>query len=325
MKAIVYTEYGPPEVLELKELEEPAPKEGEVLVKIHAASLNAGDWAMLIGEPFYLRLAWGFPKPKHKILGLDIAGQVEAVGANVTQFEPGDDVFGESGIGAFTEYRCVTEDKLALKPTNISFEEAATVPEAGLVALQGLRDAGQIQAGQKVLINGASGGIGTFAVQIAKSYGAEVTAVCSTRNLEIARSIGADHVIDYTQEDFTQNGQHYDLILAANGYHPISDYKRALSPEGIYVCTGGSLTQIFQSMLLGPIMSRFGGKQMGNSYKRSNKEDLILLGELLEAGKVLPVIDRRYPLSEVAEALRYIGEGHAQGKIVISVANNNKI
>lgn len=325
MKAIVYTEYGPPEVLELKELEKPAPKEGEVLVKVHTASLNAGDWAMLRGEPFYLRLAWGFPKPKHKILGLDIAGQVEAVGANVTQFEPGDDVFGESGIGAFTEYRCVTEDKLALKPANISFEEAATVPEAGLVALQGLRDAGQIQAGQKVLINGASGGIGTFAVQIAKSFGAEVTAVCSTRNLDIARSIGADHVVDYTQEDFTQTGQHYDLILAANGYHPISDYKRALSSEGIYVCTGGSLTQIFQSMLLGPIMSRSGNKQMGNSYKRSNKEDLVLLGELLEARKIVPVIDRRYPLSKVPEALEYIGEGHAQGKIVITVANNNKI
>lgn len=325
MKAIVYTEYGPPEVLELKEVEKPAPKEGEVLVKVHTASLNAGDWAMLRGEPFYLRLAWGFPKPKHKILGLDIAGQVEAVGANVTQFEPGDDVFGESGIGAFTEYRCVTENKLALKPANISFEEAATVPEAGLVALQGLRDAGQIQAGQKVLINGASGGIGTFAVQIAKSFGAEVTAVCSTRNLDIARSIGADHVVDYTQEDFTQTGQHYDLILAANGYHPISDYKRALSSEGIYVCTGGSLTQIFQSMLLGPIMSRSGNKQMGNSYKRSNKEDLVLLGELLEARKIVPVIDRRYPLSKVPEALEYIGEGHAQGKIVITVANNNKI
>ncbi len=325
MKAIVYTEYGPPEVLELKELEKPAPKEGEVLVKVHTASLNAGDWAMLRGEPFYLRLAWGFPKPKHKILGLDIAGQVEAVGANVTQFEPGDDVFGESGIGAFTEYRCVTEDKLALKPAKISFEEAATVPEAGLVALQGLRDAGQIQAGQKVLINGASGGIGTFAVQIAKSFGAEVTAVCSTRNLDIARSNGADHVVDYTQEDFTQTGQHYDLILAANGYHPISDYKRALSSEGIYVCTGGSLTQIFQSMLLGPIMSRSGNKQMGNSYKRSNKEDLVLLGELLEARKIVPVIDRRYPLSKVPEALEYIGEGHAQGKIVITVANNNKI
>jgi NADPH:quinone reductase-like Zn-dependent oxidoreductase len=324
MKAIVYTEYGPPEVLQLKEVEKPTPKEGEVLVKVHAASLNAGDWAMLIGEPFYLRLAWGFPKPKHKILGLDIAGQVEAVGVNVTQFEPGDDVFGESGIGALAEYMCVTEDKLAPKSANISFEDAATIPEAGLVALQSLRDAGQIQAGQKVLINGASGGIGTFAVQIAKSFETEVTAVCSTRNLDMARSIGADHVVDYTQEDFTQNGQHYDLILAANGYHPISDYKLALSPEGIYVCTGGSLTQIFQSILLGPIMSRSGGKQLGNSARKSNQKDLVVMKELLEAGKVIPVIDRRYPLSEVPEALQYIGEGHARGKVVINIDHNNK-
>jgi NADPH:quinone reductase-like Zn-dependent oxidoreductase len=324
MKAIVYTEYGPPDVLQLKEVEKPTPKEDEVLVKVHAASLNAGDWAMLRGEPFYLRLAWGFPKPKHKILGLDIAGRVEAVGLNVKQFDPGDDVFGESGIGAFTEYRCVTEDKLVLKPAKISFEEAATIPEAALVALQGLRDAGQIQPGQKVLINGASGGIGTFALQIAKSFGAEVTAVCSTRNLDMARSIGADHVIDYTKEDFTRSGQQYDLILAANGYHPISDYKRALSPVGIYVCTGGSLTQIFQSILLGSIMSNTGGKKLGNSYKKPNKDDLIFMSELLEAGKVVPVIDRRYPLSEVPEALRYLGEVHARGKVVITMGHNNK-
>ncbi len=222
MKAIVYTKYGPPDVLKLEEVEKPAPKDNEVLVKVHAASLNAGDWHMLIGEPFFLRLvAWGLLKPKHKILGLDIAGRVEAVGRNVKQFQPGDEVFGESGFGAFAEYRCVTEDKLVLKPANISFEKAAAVPEAAVVALQGLRDKGQIQPGQKVLINGASGGVGTFAVQIAKSFGAEVTAVCSTRNLDMARSIGADQVIDYTQEDFTQNEPRYDLILAVNGYHPI--------------------------------------------------------------------------------------------------------
>jgi NADPH:quinone reductase-like Zn-dependent oxidoreductase len=324
MKAIVYTEYGPPEVLQLKEVEKPAPNEDEVLVQVHAASLNAGDWAMLIGEPFYLRLAWGLPKPKHKILGLDIAGRVEAVGRNAKQFQPGDEVFGESGIGAFTEYRCVTEDKLALKPANNSFEEAATVPEAAVVALQGLRDKGQIQSGQKVAINGASGGIGTFAVQIAKSFGAEVTAVCSTRNLDMARSIGADQVIDYTQEDFTKSGQQYDLILAANGYHPISDYKRALSPEGTYVCTGGSLAQIFQSILLGPLMSKTGSKKMGNSAKIPNQKDLVFMKELLEAGKVVPVIDRRYTLSEVPEALGYIGEGHARGKVVITVEHNDK-
>jgi NADPH:quinone reductase-like Zn-dependent oxidoreductase len=319
MKAVVYTEYGPPEILQLKEVEKPTPKEGEVLVKVHAASLNAGDWAMLIGEPFYLRLAWGFPKPKHKIFGLDIAGRAEAVGRNVKQFKPGDEVFGESGFGAFAECRSVTEDKLALKPANSSFEEAAAVPEAALVALQGLRDEGQIRPGQKVLINGASGGIGTFAVQIAKSFGAEVTAVCSTRKMELARSIGADHVIDYTREDFTRSGQHYDLILAANGYHPISDYKRALNPEGVYVCTGGSLTQIFQSMLLGPWMSRTGGKKMGNLARKSDQKDLVFMKELLEAGKVVPVIDRRYTLAEVPEALGYLGEGHARGKVVITV------
>jgi NADPH:quinone reductase-like Zn-dependent oxidoreductase len=323
MKAIIYTEYGPPEVLQLKEIDKPAPKEDEVLVNIHAASLNAGDWAMMIGKPSYLRLAWGFPKPKYKILGLDIAGRVEAVGKNVKQFQPGDEVFGESGIGAFVEYRCVTEGKLALKPINISFEDAATVPEAALVALQGLRDKGQIQPGQKVLINGASGGVGTFAVQIAKYYGAEVTAVCSTRNLEIARSIGADHVIDYTQENFTKSGQRYDLILAANGYHPIADYKRALSTEGIYVCTGGSLAQIFHSILLGPLMSKTGGKQLGNSPRKSSKTDMAFMIKLLEAGKVVPVIDRRYTLSEVPEALRYLGEGHARGKVVITVEHNN--
>ena len=326
MKAIVYTEYGPPDVLQLKEVEKPTPKEDEVLVKIHAASLNAGDWNMLSGEPFWLRLVggWGLQKPKHKILGLDIAGRVEAVGENVKQFQPGDEVFGESGIGAFTEHRSVIEDKLVLKPANISFEEAAAVPEAALVALQGLRDKGQIRSGHKVLIYGASGGIGTFAVQIAKSFGAEVTAVCSTQKLELARSIGADQVIDYTQENFTKSGQRYDLILAANGYHPISDYRRALNPEGIYVCTGGSLAQIFQSMLLGPFMSMTGSKKMGNSARKSNQKDLVFMKELLEAGRVVPVIDRRFPFSEVPEAFRYIGEGHARGKVVITVEHNNK-
>ena len=326
MKAIVYTEYGPPDVLQLKEVEKPTPKEDEVLVKIHAASLNAGDWNMLSGEPFWLRLVggWGLQKPKHKILGLDIAGRVEAVGENVKQFQPGDEVFGESGIGAFTEHRSVIEDKLVLKPANISFEEAAAVPEAALVALQGLRDKGQIRSGHKILIYGASGGIGTFAVQIAKSFGAEVTAVCSTQKLELARSIGADQVIDYTQENFTKSGQRYDLILAANGYHPISDYRRALNPEGIYVCTGGSLAQIFQSMLLGPFMSMTGSKKMGNSARKSNQKDLVFMKELLEAGRVVPVIDRRFPFSEVPEAFRYIGEGHARGKVVITVEHNNK-
>jgi len=294
--------------------------------KVLAASLNAGDWHMLSGEPFWLRLVggWGLRKPKHKILGLDIAGRVEAVGENVTQFQPGDEVFGESGIGAFTEYRSVAAENLVLKPANISFEKAAAVPEAALVALQGLRDKGQIQPGQKVLINGASGGIGKFAVQIARTFRTEVTAVCSKQKMELARSICADYVIDYTQENFTKSGQRYDLILAANGYHPISDFKRALNPEGIYVCTGGFLSQIFQSMLLGPFMSMTGGKKMMNSARRSNQKDLVFMKELLESGKVVPVIDRQYPLSEVPEAFRYIGKGHARGKVVITVTHNNK-
>ena len=328
MKAIVYTKYGPPDdVLELKEVEKPTPKDDEVLVKVHAASVNYPDWGCVRGKPFYLRLMTGLLKPKNKILGTDIAGQVEAVGRNVKQFQPGDEAFGYTaglGFGGFAEYVSVPENALALKPVNITYEEAATVPMAACVALRGLRDKGQIQPGQKVLINGASGGVGTFAVQIAKSFGAEVTGVCSTRNLDMVRSIGADQVIDYTQEDFTKSGQHYDLILAANGYHSISDYKRALSPKGIYVCTGGSMAQIFQSMLLGPWMSMTGGKKMGNLAAKSNKQDLSFMKELFEAGKVVPVIDRRYPLSEVAEALGYLGEGHAQGKVVITVEHNNK-
>jgi NADPH:quinone reductase-like Zn-dependent oxidoreductase len=328
MKAIVYTKYGPPEVLQLKEVEKPTPKEDEVLVKVHAASVNHGDWALLRGEPFFLRLMdGGLLKPRIKILGGDVAGRVEAVGSNVKQLQPGDEVFGDlsdCGRGGFAEYVCVTEDRLVFKPANISFEKAAAVPMAAVVALQGLRDKGQIQPGQKVLINGASGGVGTFAMQIAISFGAEVTAVCSTRNLDMARSIGADHVIDYTQEDFTKSGQRYDLILAANGYHAISDYKRALSPQGIYVCTGGSLTQIFQSMLLGPLMSRSGGKQMGNLSHSPNRNDLVFMKELLEAGKVVPVIDRRYPLREVPEAFQYFGKGHARGKVVITMEHNKK-
>jgi len=271
-------------------------------------------------------MGFGLLKPKNTILGSDIAGRVEAVGRNVTQFQPGDEVFGNTakyGFGGFAEYVSVPENAVVLKPTTISFEEAAAVPQAAVVALQGLRDKGQIQKGQKVLINGASGGIGIFAVQIAKSSGAEVTAVCSTRNLDIVRSIGADHVIDYTQEDFTRNGQQYDLILAANGYHSISDYKRALSPTGTYVTTGGSDAQMFQTMLLGPFISRTGRQKMGNSAHKPNQKDLVLLKELIETGKVTPVIDRRFPLRDVADAIRYLEAGHAQGKVVITVEQNN--
>ncbi len=322
MKAIVYHKYGPPDVLELKEVEKPTRKDDEVLIKVQAAAVNYADWALLTGKPFVVRLMGGLLKPKNKILGADIAGRVEAVGKNVTQFQLGDEVFGdisECGWGGFAEYVCARESALALKPSNVTFEEAAAVPLAAVTALQGICDKGQIQPGQKVLINGASGGVGSFAVQIAKALGGEVTAVCSTRNLEMARSIGANHVIDYTQEDFTQNEQRYDLIIAANGYHSLSDYKRALSPEGIYVCSGGSMAQIFQSMLLGPLMVIGGRKKMGNVAAKPKQKDLVFMKELLEAGKVVPVIDKRYPLSETAEALRYLGEGHAKGKVIITV------
>jgi NADPH:quinone reductase-like Zn-dependent oxidoreductase len=319
MKAIVYTKYGSPDVLELKEVEKPTPKDDEVLIQIHAASVNAYDWHFLTADIFLIRLmGGGLLKPKNTRLGADIAGRVEAVGRNVKQFQPGDEVFGMVR-GGFAEHACALENALALKPPNLSFAEAAAVPMAGVTALQGLRDTGQIQPGQEVLINGASGGVGTFAVQIAKSFGAEVTAVCSTRNLDQARSLGANHVIDYTKEDFTQSGQQYDLILAANGYHSLSAYKRALTPKGIYVMAGGSTAQIFQAMLLGSWMSETGGKKMGGVSAKRSQKDLVFLRELVEAGKVVPVIDRRYPLSEAAEALRYLGEGHARGKIVITV------
>ncbi len=322
MKAIVATKYGPPDVLQLKEVEKPAPKDNEVLVKVRAASVNAGDWHLLRADPFLTRLAFGLLEPKHKILGADIAGRVEAVGGNVTQFQLGNEVFGDlsgCGFGGFAEYVCASEGALVVKPADTSFEEAAAVPSAAATALQGLRDNGQIQRGQKVLINGASGGVGTFAVQIAKSFGAEVTGVCSTSKLDMVRSIGADHVIDYTQEDFTKNGQRYDLIFAANGHHPISAYKRALSPKGTYVMSGGSGAQMFQAMLLGPMISMTGNKKMGNLLKKPSKKDLVVLKELLEAGKITPVIDRTYPLSEVPEAIRYLEEGQARGKVVITV------
>ncbi len=325
MKATVYTEYGSPDVLQLREVEKPTPREDEVLVRVHAASVNYFDWHILRGDLFLLRLTTGgLLKPKRQILGDDIAGQVESVGRNVKQFQPGDEVFGFSDSGGFAEYRCVPEGYLVRKPVNLSFEEVAAIPNAAIPTLQGLRDRGQIRSGQKVLIHGASGGVGTFAVQIAKVFGAEVTGVCSTRKSDMVRSIGADHVIDYTQEDFTKSGQHYDLILAAGGYRSIFDYHRALSPEGIHVCVGGSFAQYFQAMVLGPFISMGGSKKLGCAFGKPNQKDLVLLAELCEAGKVIPVIDRRYPLIEVAEALRYYGEGHARGKVVITVVQNDK-
>jgi len=328
MKAIVYEKYGPPEVLKLEEVEKPTPSDDEVLVEVHAASVTAKDRRLMRADPFIARLmGGGFLKPKMKILGGDIAGRVEAVGRNVKQFQPGDEVFGDiynNGLGGFAEYACASEDALVLKPASVTYEEAAAVPFGAVSALQGLRDKGQIQPLQKVLINGASGGVGTFAVQLAKYFGADVTGVCSTRNLDMVSSLGADHVIDYTKEDFTKSGQRYDLILAVNGYHPISDYKRALSPKGIYVMCGGSTTQMFQALLLGPWISMTGSKKMGALLAKTNQQDLVFIKELLEAGKVKPVIDRHYPLSEVAEALRYLEEEHAQGKVIITVEHNDK-
>jgi NADPH:quinone reductase-like Zn-dependent oxidoreductase len=326
MKAIVYERYGSPDVLELREVEKPVPKDNEILIKVYAASVNDWDWGLLRGKPFVNRLLFGLLKPKIKILGVDIAGQVEAVGGNVKKFQPGDEVFGDlsgCGWGGFAEYVCALENALSLKPASITFEEAAAVPQAAVLALQGLRDKRQIQPGQKVLINGAGGGAGTFAVQIAKSFGAEVTGVDSTSKLDMMRSIGADQVIDYTREDFTKNGQRYDLILDFAAYHSIFDYKRALSPKGIYVMVGGSSARIFQVMFLGPWISMTGSKKMGILMHKPNK-DLAFMKELFEAGKVVPIIDRRYPLNETAEALRYFGEGHAQGKVVIAVERNSK-
>ena len=323
MKATVYNRYGPPDVLQIRDVEKPVPKDNEVLIEIRAASVNPLDWRLMRGKPLFARLmTGGLRKPKITRPGVDVAGHVEAVGRNVTEFKPGDEVFGVCR-GAFAEYACVIEDKLAPKPTSLSFEDAAAVPVAAITALRGLRDKGRIQRGHKVLVDGASGGVGTFAVQIAKSFGAEVTAVCSTRNVDTARSIGADHVIDYTREDFTQSGQRYDLILAANAYHSIFDYRRALSQGGIYVMAGGGGVQILQTMLLGPLLSLIGSKKMRFFIANMNKKDLIFLKDLLEAGKVVPVIDRRYPLSDVAEALRYLEEGHAQGKVVITVEHGN--
>jgi NADPH:quinone reductase-like Zn-dependent oxidoreductase len=324
LKAIVTTQYGPPqEVLQLREVLTPEPTGDEVLIRLYASSVNPLDGFTIRGPLFFFPKLGRFLKPEHKIAGADFAGRVESVGRDIKRLRPGDEVFGASfrgkGMGGFAEYVCAREDSLAPKPSNLSFEEAAAVPVAAITALQGLRDQGQIQRGQKVLIDGASGGVGTFAVQIAKSFGAEVTAVCSPRNVEQARLIGADHVIDYTHEDFTRSEVRYDLILGANAHHSIFDYRRALSPNGIFVMVGGGLTRILQAACLGPLLSRIGNKKMRFFIAKINERDLHLLKDLLEAGKIVPVIDRRYPLGEVAEALRYREEGHAQGKVVVIV------
>ena len=327
MKAIVCTKYGSPDVLQFKEVEKPTPKDDEVLVKVHATSVNAGDLENLRGE-WFARFS-GPLRPQYKILGTDVAGRVEAVGVNITQFQSGDEVWGDLsfpyGFGSFAEYVCVSEEALALKPANMTFEEATTYPHSGIITLQNIRDKGQIQPGKKVLINGAGGGMGTFAVQIAKYYGAEVTGVDSASKLDMLRSIGADHVIDYRKEDYTKSGQRYDLILDVVAHRSVFDYQRALSPEGIFIIIGGSLGTFLQVVLLGTLISRRGSKKIGiNMWEMNKKEDLGFLTELFEAGKVVPVIDRTYPLSEVPEALRYLEGGHALGKVVITVEQNDK-
>lgn len=316
MKAIVYTKYGPPEVMGLREVEKPIPTDDEVLVKVYAASVNYSDWAFVRGKPFMLRLMDQAPfRPKHPILGADISGVVESVGKHVRQFASGDQVYGDlstSGWGGFAEYAVAPKDVIALKPANLNYEEAAAVPQAGMVALQGLRDAGKLKAGESVLINGASGGIGTFAVQIAKAMGAEVTAVCSTKNLEFVWSIGADHVIDYTREDFANGGRQFDLILDISASRSMEDCERALTPTGLYVLAGGDISRIIQAS-----MSK--SPRIRNHSQSLNQQDLILLKDLVESGKVVPVIDRRFPMKETAVAVGYYGKRHSRGKVVINM------
>jgi NADPH:quinone reductase-like Zn-dependent oxidoreductase len=322
MKAVIQTKYGPPDVLQIQDIEKPTPVDNQVLIKVRAASVNAMDYRALRGRPYFIRLmGYGFLTPKKKLFGSDIAGRIETVGKNVTQFQPGDEVFG-TARGGFSEYVCAREDRLAMKPTNISFEQAAATPVAALTALQSLRDKGQIKPGQKVLIDGASGGVGTFAVQIAKFLGAELTAVCRTRNVDLVRSLGADHVIDSTKEDFTKDEERYDLILAANGYHSIFAYPRALSPKGTFVLAGGAISLFFQAMLLGPLISKIRSKKMIGFVAQLNPKDLNYMKDLLEAGKVVPVIDKRYTLGQAAEAVRYLEDVHAQGKVVVTLEDN---
>jgi NADPH:quinone reductase-like Zn-dependent oxidoreductase len=322
MKAIVQHTYGPPEVLELRDIDKPVVKDNEVLIRVHAAAVNAADWHLMRGLPLIGRMAFGLRKPKIKVRGRDVSGTVEAIGKNVTQFQPGDEVYAEVDTGSFADYTCVSEEVLGLKPANLTFEQAAAVPVSATTALQGLRDQGRIQAGQKVLINGASGGVGTFAVQIAKSFGAEVTGVCSARKADLVRSIGADHVVDYTQGDFTKSGQRYDLILDLVGNHSLSDCRRALTPNGTLVLSSGNggrwlgpMGRIIKAVVLSPFVSQ----RLGTFVSKGSKENLAALKELTESGKLMPAIDRTYPLSEAPDAIRYLEGGHARGKVVITI------
>lgn len=323
MKAIVYEKYGPPDVLHLAEVKEPIPRNDDALIRVSAAAINFGNLVLVTGKPFPTRVESGWLRP-HKILnpGSDVAGTIVAVGKNVTQFKPGDKIFADNlpgGYGTYAEYVCVPEVEMALKPKNISFVEAAAVPQAALVALQGLRNVGQIQAGQKVLITGASGGNGTFAVQIAKAFGANVTGVCSTRNLELVLSLGADQVIDYTQQDFTQSGGRYDLILAMGGYRPLEDYERALLPGGTFVWVGGDLMGLFETMRKGRGLGRKSNKTLTNLSHHSDQDDLVFMAQLMEEGKVRSVIDKVFPMAETTEAFKHYQAGHMQGKVVIEI------
>jgi NADPH:quinone reductase-like Zn-dependent oxidoreductase len=324
MKAIVYRNYGAPDVLSYEEFAKPIPAENEVLIKVHAASVNPYDWHFMRGTPYLLRLFAGLRAPKDIRLGSDVSGEVEAIGTSVTQFKPGDLVFG-SCRGAYAEYACAAESALALKPHNLTFEQAASVPIAAFTALQGLRDKAHIQSGQKVLINGASGGVGSFAVQIAKSFGANVTGVCSTRNVEMVRSIGANHVIDYTQQDFTRADQHYDIIFDTIGNHSISACSRALHPQGVLVTAGAPsgnwmIGPIIGHAIQARVLSLTGSRTITGLHAKLNKEDLLFIGELMHAGKITAVIDRSYPLPQTSEAIRYLEQGHARGKVIITIA-----
>ena len=323
MKAAVCHRYGPPEGVAFEEVQKPTARDDEVLIRIHAISLNLSDWEMLTGTPFYTRATWGLFKSRFKILGSDVAGRVEAVGREITRFEPGDEVFGDimGSFGGFAEYACARERALTLKPAGMTFEDAAALPQAGVIALRGIRDKGKLQAGQKVLINGAGGGSGTFAVQLAKSVGAEVTAVDNTEKQDFMRSNGADHVVDYTKEDFTRTGQRYDLILDLVAHRSLFALKRALAPGGIYLLVGGSAKRLFQSLLLGPVISVFGSKKMGLLIVNPKQSDQVRLLELVESGTIKPIIDRRFPLTGVPDALRHVGEGHALGKVVVTMCD----
>ncbi len=322
MQAMTYRAYGAPDMLQPTTVARPVPEAGEVLVQIHAASLNQADLYLLRGKPWIARLSSGLFRPKRSTLGADIAGRVVAVGRGVTQFQPGDAVYGDlaaCGFGGFAEYVCAPEEALAPKPAGLSFAQAATVPMAAVTALQGLRATGPVEAGARVLVHGASGGVGTFAVQLAKSMGAHVTAVCSARHVEQARSLGAEHVIDYTREDFTRDGRRYDLILVVNGRRSLAEYRRALSPRGRLVVAGGDVGTIMQATLFGPAVSLARGVTVRGLVARPSREDLMFVGALLDSGVVVPVIDRCYPLGELPEAMRYLGSGHARGKVVITV------